>query len=101
MKTETFLRWLRGACAGLMLGSGTLFFTGCVATVSTPGAAVYYDYDYYPGVGVYYYPHGHVYYWNEGGAWRSGRELPPRIVIRDEHYEHFRGHTQQPWTERH
>jgi hypothetical protein len=90
---------LQFACVGLLTGN-ILLCSGCVATVSTPGAEVYYDYDYYPGVGVYYYPRGHVYYWNESGAWRSGRNLPPRYDLHTEHSEHFRGHTQQPWSER-
>lgn len=83
-----------------MLGGAAILFTGCYATVSTPGEA-YYDYDYYPVANVYYYPHGRVYYWNEGGAWRSGRALPPRIIIRHQHYEHYRSHSTQPWVEHH
>ncbi|GEM_PF-4506717 len=103
MKKSNLPPWLRGACAGLILGSGALALTGCVATVREPGPAysedVYYDYDYYPGADVYYYPRGHVYYWNDRGEWHSGRELPPRIIIREDRPEHFRGHTQQPWVE--
>jgi hypothetical protein len=101
MKKIILPQWLRSACAGIMLGSGTLIFTGCVATVREPGPEAYYNYQYYPDADVYYYPEDHIYYWNDGRRWRSGRELPPRIVIRQEHYEYFRGHSQQPWMERH
>ena len=37
---------------------------------------------YYPEAEVYYQPRGHVYYWNEGGAWRSGPRVPPTFVLR-------------------
>ena len=101
MKKLNYPKWLRGICAGLMLGGGALIFTGCEATVSTPGTEAYYDYDYYPDADVYYYPAGRVYYWNDDGRWRSGSALPPHYVIREEHYEHYRSHSRQPWTERH
>ena len=105
MKKLNSSQWLRAACAGVLLGGGTILFTGCVATVHErePGyrETVYYDYDYYPDVNVYYYPAGRIYYWNDGGRWYSGRQLPPHYVIREEHYEHFRGHSTQPWMERH
>lgn len=102
--------YLQGICAGLMLG-GVLFFTGCEGVVYTGGGGVvyagggggvvYYDYDYYPDWDVYFYPRAHIYYWYEGGRWCSGERLPPRFEIREEHREHLRLHTQQPWTEHH
>jgi hypothetical protein len=101
MKKKIVSRWLRGACAGIFLGTGALLFSGCEATVSTPDAEGYYDYNYYPAENVYYYPQGRIYYWNEDGEWRSGRALPPTVVIHEEHYEHYRSHSTQPWMERH
>jgi len=102
MKKLNLQQWLRGAGAGILLGSSALIFSGCVATVREPGysAGVYYDYNYYPAENVYYYPEGRVYYWNDRGEWRSGRALPPTVVIHEEHYEHYRSHSQQPWMER-
>jgi hypothetical protein len=41
-----------------------------------------YSYVYYPDVEVYYHPQRHVYYWNDGGAWRSGPRVPGNIVLR-------------------
>jgi hypothetical protein len=41
-----------------------------------------YSYEYYPDAEVYYEPHRHVYYWSEGGAWRSGPRVPRNIVLR-------------------
>ena len=41
-----------------------------------------YSYEYYPDTEVYYEPHQHVYYWSEGGAWRSGARVPQNIVLR-------------------
>jgi hypothetical protein len=100
MNKSILSQCLRGACAGILLGSA-LIFTGCVATVREPGPETYYDYNYYPAENVYYYPEGRVYYWNDHGYWRSGRALPQTIVIREDHYEHYRSHSTQPWTEQH
>ena len=41
-----------------------------------------YSYVYYPDAEVYYQPQRHVYYWSEGGAWRSGARVPQNIVLR-------------------
>jgi hypothetical protein len=65
------------------------------------GGATYYDYDYYPDEDIYFYPEAHVYYWNDGGRWRSGRDLPPRYRLNEERREHLRLHSRQPWTEHH
>ena len=48
------------------------------------GPAVYasYSYVYYPDVEVYFEPHRHVYFWADGGAWRSGPRVPQNIVLR-------------------
>lgn len=101
MKKLNLPHWLQGACAGIFLGSSALIFSGCEATVSTPGPEAYYDYNYYPAENVYYYPQGRIYYWNDRGRWVSGRELPRTVVIREDHYEHVRTHSTQPWIERH
>ena len=47
-----------------------------------PAVAVSYSYQYYPDVEVYYAPERHVYYWADGGAWRSGPRVPPNFVLR-------------------
>ena len=67
--------------------SGLLWLVGCY--VEQPrgyvgGPAVYagYSYVYYPDAEVYYEPQHHVYYWAEGGAWRSGPRVPQNIVLR-------------------
>lgn len=41
-----------------------------------------YSYVYYPDEEVYYEPHRHVYYWSDGGAWRSGARVPRNFVLR-------------------
>lgn len=48
------------------------------------GPAVYtsYSYVYYPDAEVYFEPHRRVYYWSEGGSWRSGARVPQNIVLR-------------------
>ena len=73
---------------------------GCVVPgeVSYSGGP-YYDYYYYPEANVYFYPSGRRYYWHDGGHWRSGRRMPPRFSLREEHREHLRLHSRQPWTE--
>ena len=90
--------YLQGACAGLMLG-GFALTAGCVAYGG--GGVAYYDYDYYPDYDVYFYPQARIYYWNEGGHWRSGERLPPHYEFHEEHREHLQLHSQQPWTEHH
>jgi hypothetical protein len=70
----------------LALSSSLLLF-GCYVEhryESARGLAVSasYSYVYYPDVEVYFEPHRHVYYWSEGGAWRSGPRVPPTIVLR-------------------
>jgi hypothetical protein len=47
-----------------------------------PDVGVSYSYLYYPDAEVYYQPQRHVYYWNDGGAWRSGPRVPPNYVLR-------------------
>ena len=48
------------------------------------GPAVYtsYSYVYYPDAEVYFEPHRQVYYWSDGGSWRSGAHVPQNIVLR-------------------
>jgi hypothetical protein len=48
------------------------------------GPAVYtsYSYEYYPDVEVYFEPRHQVYYWSDGGSWRSGGHVPENIVLR-------------------
>jgi hypothetical protein len=41
-----------------------------------------YSYVYYPDAEVYFEPHRQVYYWSDGGSWRSGERVPQNIVLR-------------------
>src|SRR5438105_3613982 len=47
-----------------------------------PAVGVSYSYVYYPDAEVYFEPHRHVYYWSDGGSWRSGERVPQNIVLR-------------------
>jgi hypothetical protein len=58
-----------------------------------------YDYYYYPESEVYFNPIGGVYWWTDGGTWVSGRELPPRIVVRNDERVSVRLHSERPWSE--
>jgi hypothetical protein len=99
MMRKSIMTWLQKAGAGLLVGSAVLLSAGCAGVVYTePAAGVYYNYDYYPDVGVYYYPADRVYYWNEGGHWHSGGHLPPKYVVHGRH-EQVHAHSRQPWTE--
>jgi hypothetical protein len=100
MRTHT-KNQIRRAFAGLLTGTGLLLLVGCTGVAyTTPGGSVaFYDYDYYPDGDVYFYPHDHIYYWNDGGHWRSGGRLPDRYHLREEGREHLRLHSRQPWTE--
>jgi hypothetical protein len=86
---------------GLLLGSGLVVSTGCVAPYYGGGRVAHYDYDYYPDADVYFYPHGKTYFWNEQGNWRSGGRLPEHYDLRNHQSQHLRLHSQQPWTEHH
>src|ERR1043166_7136174 len=70
----------------LALSSSLLLF-GCYAEhrhgyARGPDVYARYSYVYYPDVEVYFEPHRHVYYWSEGGTWRSGPRVPPTFVLR-------------------
>lgn len=70
----------------LALGSSLLLF-GCYTErrhgyARRPEVYAQYSYVYYPEAEVYYEPHRHVYYWADGGAWRSGPRVPPTIALR-------------------
>jgi hypothetical protein len=47
-----------------------------------PEVGASYTYVYYPDEEVYFEPHRHVYYWSDGGSWRSGERVPENIVLR-------------------
>jgi hypothetical protein len=47
-----------------------------------PAVGVSFNYVYYPDAEVYYEPQHRVYYWNDGGAWRSGPRAPQNYVLR-------------------
>ena len=40
------------------------------------------QYQYYPKQKVYYNPEQKEYFWLDGGAWKTGVELPKQITIR-------------------
>ena len=70
----------------LAIGSALLLI-GCYVEgprggVRGPAVAVTYGYIYYPDAEVYYEPQHQVYYWADGGTWRSGPRVPPTIVLR-------------------
>jgi hypothetical protein len=50
--------------------------------VRSPAVEASYSYVYYPDAEVYYEPQRHVYFWADGGAWRSGPRVPGNIVLR-------------------
>ena len=71
----------------LALGGALLTF-GCYTEHHAryePGPAVVgsYAYVYYPDAEVYYAPEHHVYYWSDGGTWRSGPRVPPNVVLHE------------------
>ena len=71
---------------GVTLGS-LLLVTGCFVERSRgysrgPAVSPSYAYVYYPDVEVYFEPHRHVYYWSDGGTWRSGARVPRGIELR-------------------
>lgn len=39
------------------------------------------QYYYYPEANVYYNPAASTYYYNDGGSWRTNRNLPQHIVV--------------------
>src|SRR5258705_10622565 len=102
MKTK-LITWLRGAGADCLLAGLMMLSAGCV--VRTGGGVVsggaYYDYYYYPEANVYFYPSGRRYYWHDGEHWRWGQRVPPRYSLHEEHREHLRLHSREPWTEHH
>lgn len=55
--------------------------SGSAGYAGSSGHEVY-SYEYYPDVEVYFEPQRHVYYWSEGGAWRSGARVPQNVVLR-------------------
>ena len=70
----------------LAIGS-SLFLLGCYVErphgyVRGPDVSASYSYEYYPDVEVYFEPQRQVYYWSEGGAWRSGPRAPHNLVLR-------------------
>jgi hypothetical protein len=67
--------------------SGLLGLAGCYVEhphgyARGPAVNAAYTYEYYPDAEVYYEPQRHVYYWSEGGAWRSGARVPQNFVLR-------------------
>ncbi len=71
----------------ILAAGGALGFVGCYVdrpheVVSGPPIGPSYSYEYYPDAEVYYQPQRQVYYWSEGGSWRSGPRAPQNIVLR-------------------
>jgi len=44
-------------------------------------AATVYHYTYYPEEEVYFVPETRVYWWRDGGEWRSGPRVPETVVL--------------------
>jgi len=67
-----------------LLLAGLMALGGCVEESPyppPPGPVAYYDYWYYPDVEVYYLPGRHMYYWRDGGQWRSGPRAPAGVTL--------------------
>jgi hypothetical protein len=67
--------------------SGVLGLVGCYVErpheyTRGPEVGASYSYVYYPDAEVYFEPHRQVYYWSDGGSWRSGPRVPQNIVLR-------------------
>ena len=65
----------------------SLLLAGCYVErphgyASGPPVVASYSYVYYPDAEVYFEPRRHVYYWSDGGEWRSGARVPQNIVLR-------------------
>jgi len=90
---------LQKTMSGVLTGALLCLLAGCVGEVYPSSGPVAYDYDYYPDGDVYFYPQARLYYWNDGGHWRSGQWLPPRYHLREEEREHLRLHSREPWRE--
>ncbi len=65
---------------------GALLFSGCYAGPRrargpSPTMHASYSYVYYPDAEVYYQPQRHIYFWAEGGTWRSGPRVPATFVL--------------------
>jgi hypothetical protein len=86
-------KWWQGIGAGALL-AGCLLAAGCTTYSGDIG---YHDYDYYPDMNVYYYPPGQIYYWNENGHWRSGRELPASYKLAGHPHQNRRLQGEEPW----
>ena len=71
----------------LLVIGGALLLVGCYVEQPRgynhgPAMEASYAYVYYPDAEVYYEPHRHVYFWADGGAWRSGPRVPANYVLR-------------------
>jgi hypothetical protein len=67
--------------------SSVLGFVGCYVErpheyTRGPEVGASYSYVYYPDAEVYFEPQTRVYYWSDGGSWRSGPRAPENIVLR-------------------
>ena len=64
-----------------------------VVSVNQP----WYDYYYYPAVGVYFNYRTGYYYYPHRGRWHHARRLPSHIHIRDYDRVHLRMHDDRPY----
>jgi hypothetical protein len=64
-----------------------------VVSVNQP----WYDYYYYPAVGVYFNYRTGYYYYSHRGRWRHARHLPSHIHIRDYDRVHLRMRDDKPY----
>lgn len=64
-----------------------------VVSVNQP----WYDYYYYPAVGVYFNYRTGYYYYSHRGRWRHARRLPSHIHVRDYDRVHIRMRDDKPY----
>jgi hypothetical protein len=83
-----------------LLGALVLSFAlaGCQLTfLAGPDYDGYYYYDYYPGAGVYYDTHYHVYYYRDRGRWIRSKRLPRHYNLRKSRRHHLRMKQSRPY----
>lgn len=80
------IRSFRLVTAALLVSLVTLL-PGCAYDVYGPGPsavqhpAYYYDYNYYPGAGVYFNIYSGYYYYRSNNVWMRARVLPSSIYL--------------------
>lgn len=76
MDRREMMRILAGGAAIAVTGCGPAYYQA-----PPPRPAWYYDYYYYPHVGVYFHIYSGYYYYPVDGRWHRARTLPSRIYL--------------------